>query len=61
MTPNIDIIKDFSKLQADVNSLSKSNVLFVNQILELQDILKKVQFIAYQPKEVRDAIEILTK
>jgi len=37
MTSNIDIIKDFSKLQADVNSLSKSNVALVNKVYKLQE------------------------
>ena len=44
MKPNIDILKDFSKLQADVNSLSKSNVALVNKVYKLQeerDLLKE--------------------
>jgi regulator of replication initiation timing len=36
MTPNIDIIKDFSNLQAQVNELSKSNVSLAQENAKLR-------------------------
>ena len=37
MTPNIDIVKDFSRLQATVTSLGNTNVELVNKNMKLKE------------------------
>lgn len=43
MTPSPDIIRDFSRLQADVYRLSKANNLFAQDNLKLRDELKELR------------------
>jgi hypothetical protein len=65
MTPNIDIIKDFSAVQASNSDLSKTNVKFVNRILELEnkinDALQTTVYVSTIGDGVplREALDIL--
>lgn len=67
MTPNIDILKDFSALQ-DLNfALSKTNVALVNRILELEnkinDVVQSTVYVSTLHDEVplREALDILNE
>ena len=67
MTPNIDILKDFSTLQ-DLNfALSKTNVALVNRILELENkinvVVQSTVYVSTLHDEVplREALDILNE
>lgn len=43
MNPNIDIIKDFSKLQAENRALGKSNIELAGKLLALQEKINNLK------------------
>jgi hypothetical protein len=43
MTPNIDIVKDFSKLQADNKELGETNVLLAREVIRLRMALEEIE------------------
>lgn len=69
MKSNPDIIKDFSRLQADVAALSKTNVELVNENMKLKDrienfrsSLNTIRFMASEQQDIyKIADEALTK
>jgi len=67
MTPNIDIVKDFSVLQARCTELGDSNIRFVREnerlkkdLSYLTATLRSVRFLAYQSAELRKTVESLS-
>jgi hypothetical protein len=54
MTPNIDIIKDFSKLQSEAKELGRSNLKLAHQIIELKE---REEILIAELEKVSDALQ----
>lgn len=54
MEPNIDIVKDFAKLQVTIRELTQSNMDLIAENMQLKEENKELQKIILRLKAQRD-------